>query len=228
MREGVFLFGISIFSHIFVAKYRTMTVANFNFDRKYTYADYLQWTFEEAVELIRGRIFKMAAPLLNHQTVSSNLNYLFQGYLKGKSYKVFAAPFEVRLPKPHTQRKSNRDIETVVQPDICVVCDMQKLDRRGCIGAPDLIVEILSKSTATTDIKDKYDVYQECGVREYWIVSIPDRFVNVFRLNDAGQYMPDMRPYVVSDTIRVGIFPDLEISVADIFEGMMDFQDDAE
>jgi Uma2 family endonuclease len=202
-----------------------MKLSELNLDKKYTYADYVKWTFDEAVELIKGRIFKMAAPLSNHQDSSTNLNYLFKGYLKGKPCKVYAAPFDVRLPKPISQRKSDKDIETVVQPDICVVCDLSKIDRRGCVGAPDLIVEILSKGTASKDVKDKFEVYEESGVKEYWIVSLTERLVNVFRLNEQGKYVPDNRPYVPSDTIRVGIFSDFSILVDDIFEGLLDFED---
>jgi Uma2 family endonuclease len=202
-----------------------MKISELNLDKKYTYADYVKWTFDDAVELIKGRIFKMAAPLSNHQDSSTNLNYLFKGHLKGKPCKVYAAPFDVRLPKPLSQCKSDKDIETVVQPDICVVCDLSKIDRRGCVGAPDLIIEILSKGTASKDVKDKFEVYEESGVKEYWIVSLTERLVNVFRLNEEGKYVPDHRPYVPSDTIRVGIFSDFSIVVDDIFEGLLDFED---
>ena len=202
-----------------------MKFSDLNLDKKYTYADYVKWTFDEAVELIKGRIFKMAAPLSNHQVSSTNFTYLFKRQLKGSSCQVYAAPFDVRLPKPLTHRKSDKDIETVVQPDICVVCDLSKIDRRGCIGAPDLIIEILSKGTASKDVKVKFEVYEESGVKEYWIVSLSDRFVNVFRLNEHGKYVPDNRPYVSSDSIRVGIFPDFSILVDDIFEGLLDFED---
>ena len=202
-----------------------MKISELNLDKKYTYADYVKWTFDDAVELIKGRIFKMAAPLSNHQDSSTNLNYLFKGHLKGKPCKVYAAPFDVRLPKPLSHRKSDKDIETVVQPDICVVCDLSKIVRRGCVGAPDLIIEILSKGTATKDVKDKFEVYEESGVKEYWIVSLTERLVNVFRLNEEGKYVPDHRPYVPSDTIRVGIFSDFSIVVDDIFEGLLDFED---
>lgn len=202
-----------------------MKLSDLNLDQKYTYADYVKWSFDEAVELIRGRVFKMAAPLSNHQDSSSNISYLFKAHLKGKPCKVYAAPFDVRLPKPLSQRKSDKDIETVVQPDICIVCDLSKIDRRGCVGAPDLIVEILSKGTASKDVKDKFDVYEESGVKEYWIVSLSERFVNVFRLSEQGKYVPDHRPYVSTDTIKVGIFDDFSILVDDIFEGLLDFED---
>jgi Uma2 family endonuclease len=204
-------------------KFNKMKLSDLNLDQKYTYADYVKWTFDETVELIRGYIVKMPAPLTNHQTSSTNFTYLFKSHLKGSRCQVFAAPFDVRLPKPLSQRKSDTDIETVVQPDICIVCDLSKIDRRGCVGAPDLIVEILSKGTVKTDVKDKYEVYEESGVKEYWLVSIPERVVNVFRLNEQGKYIPDMRPYISTESIRVGIFNDFSILVDDIFEGLMDF-----
>jgi Uma2 family endonuclease len=209
----------------FVLKLNKMKLSDLNLEQKYTYADYMKWTFDEAVELIKGRIFKMAAPLSNHQTSSTNFTYLFKTHLKGSRCRVYAAPFDVRLPKPLSQRKSDTDIETVVQPDICVVCDLSKIDRRGCVGAPDLIVEILSKGTVGKDVKDKYEVYEESGVREYWIVNITEKMVNVFRLNEQGKYVPDTRPYIPTESIRVGIFNDFSILVDDIFEGLMDFDD---
>ncbi len=196
---------------------------NLDLNKKYTYADYLKWTFEETVELIKGRIFPMAAPLSNHQDSTGNLFNIFKNYLKERPCKVYTAPFDVRLPKPLSQRQSDRDIETVIQPDISVICDLKKIDRRGCLGAPDLIVEVLSKSTAAKDIKDKFEVYEESGVREYWIVGVEDRTVNVFRLSAESRYVPDQRPYVSGDVIRVGIFDHFSVAVDDIFEGLLDF-----
>ena len=196
---------------------------NLDLNKKYTYADYLKWTFEETVELIKGRIFPMAAPLSNHQDATGNLFNIFKNYLKTHPCKVYTAPFDVRLPKPLFQRQSDRDIEPVIQPDISVICDLRKIDRRGCPGAPDLIVEVLSKSTEAKDIKDKFEVYEESGVREYWIVGVEDRTVNVFRLSGESRYEPDQRPYVSGDFIRVGIFDYFSVAVDDIFEGLLDF-----
>lgn len=200
-----------------------MEFKDLDLTKEYTYADYLKWTFEETVELIKGRVFKMAAPLSNHQQVSGNIYALFKTYLRRKSCRVYNAPFDVRLPKPLHLRKSDTDITTVVQPDICIVCDISKIDRRGCVGAPDLIVEILSKGTADKDVKDKFELYEEVGVLEYWIASIEDETVLVYRLKD-NQYQADRRPYTKGDTIRVGIFEDFSIPVDDIFEGLIDFK----
>ena len=201
-----------------------MEFKDLDLTKQYTYADYLKWTFEEAVELIKGRVFRMAAPLSNHQQTSGNLHVLFKVFLKNKDCRVFHAPFDVRLPKPLSQRKSHKDISTVIQPDICVVCDTSKIDRRGCVGAPDLIVEILSKGTASKDVKDKFELYEESGVREYWIASVEDETVLVYRLDITNLYKADHRPYVQGDRIKVGIFDDFHVDVEDIFEGLIDFR----
>ena len=202
-----------------------MNISDIDLDKNYTYADYLKWTFKETVELIRGRIFKMSAPLSNHQKVSGNIFNLFENYLGDKNCVVFASPFDVRLPKPLAHRKSDTDIETVVQPDICVVCDLTKIDRRGCNGAPDLIAEVLSKATATHDFKDKFEVYEESGVKEYWIVDTELKTVTVYRLSDKGKYVADYRQYLVGDTIRVGVLDGLDIPVANVFRKMFEFEE---
>ena len=183
----------------------------------YTYADYLTWQVQERVELIKGRIFKMSpAPLRYHQEISGALFGEFRAYLKKTACKVFHAPFDVRLPKLQEQRNDD-DIYTVVQPDIVVVCDRKKLDRRGCIGAPDLIVEILSPSTAARDVKDKFALYEESGVREYWIAIPSEALLEVFKLDTQGKYRLD-RMYTREDTVKVGIFEDLSISLMEVFE----------
>jgi Uma2 family endonuclease len=199
-----------------------MEFKDLDLTKQYTYADYVKWTFSEAVELIKGRVFKMAAPLSNHQKTSGNLHRLFANYLYKKPCEVYCAPFDVRLPKPLSQRKTDKDIVSVIQPDISVVCDTSKIDRRGCVGAPDLIVEILSKGTASKDVKDKFELYEEAGVQEYWIASVEDETVLVYRLKD-GKYQADHRPYVKGDAVKVGIFEDFSVDVADVFEGLIDF-----
>ena len=201
-----------------------MKLSDLDFNKTYTYADYVKWTFTDVVELIKGHIMPMAAPLSNHQQTSSNLHSIFKNYLRFKSCRVFHAPFDVRLPKPLSHRKGDDDIDTVVQPDITVICDISQIDRRGCVGAPDLIVEILSKGTAGKDVKDKFEVYEEAGVKEYWIASVEDCTVSVFRLDDNGVYKADHRPYTNGDFIKVGIFEDFNIEVEEIFEGLLDFK----
>jgi Uma2 family endonuclease len=122
----------------------------------YTFADYLTWQFKERVELIKDKIFKMAMPSEKHQRVSGNLYGLVWAHLKGQKYKAYHPLFDVRLVKPpHLRKVTDKSIYTVVQPDLAVVCDMNKVDDKGCLGAPDLVVEILSPSTGDKDLNDK-------------------------------------------------------------------------
>ena len=135
----------------------------------YSYAHYLTWLFDERVELIRGKIFKMSpAPSRFHQEVSIHISSFLFKFLENKPCKVYAAPFDVRFPK---ESKADKEIYTVLQPDICVICDRAKLDDRGCIGAPDIVVEILSPGNNKTELLHKYSIYEEFGVKEYWVVS---------------------------------------------------------
>jgi len=148
---------------------------------KYTYADYLTWEMEEMVELIKGKIFKKAAaaPRRIHQWLTGNLYTELNLFLKGKICQAYIAPFDVRLP---VNSKKDDKIYTVVQPDICVVCDMEKLDERGCIGAPDLIVEVLSPGNKQTELQHKYEVYEVSGVKEYWLVDPEGQTLLIYNL----------------------------------------------
>ncbi|MEO0584521.1 MAG: Uma2 family endonuclease [Bacteroidota bacterium] len=186
-------------------------------NKSYTYADYLLWQFKERVELIKGRIFKMSpAPSMGHQEISTNLMGEIYQYLKRKTCKVFHALFDVRLPLPESQI-TDQKVDTVVQPDICVVCDPQKLDSRGCIGAPDWIIEILSKSTSNKDLNEKYDLYQNTGVKEYWIVHPAEGTIMTHTLQEDGRYKRADKIYTHQDIISPTIFPDLEIELKWIF-----------
>ena len=182
--------------------------------KRYTYKDYLTWKFDTIVELIRGKIFRMSpAPNMAHQWVSGSLYYHIYGYLKGKECKVFSAPFDVRLPNP-----DDDTLDTVVQPDIVVVCDPSKLDYRGCKGTPDWVVEILSKSTSQTDLIDKFELYQSVGVKEYWIVHPIEETVLPYLLDESGEYqLLRKTPFTRNETLQVSIFPDLEIELDEIF-----------
>ncbi|RIY36539.1 restriction endonuclease [Capnocytophaga canis] len=178
----------------------------------YTYADYLLWKFEERVELLKGKIFKMSpAPSLKHQKISMNLSGLLWQFLRGKKCQLFSAPFDVRLPK---KDEKGDNIHTVVQPDLCVICDESKLDERGCIGAPDLIIEILSPGNSKKEMKNKFELYQESGVEEYWIVNPTDENILVNVLED-GKYRI-LKP-VVDEYITSIKFPELKIHTSDIF-----------
>ncbi|MFK8284764.1 Uma2 family endonuclease [Capnocytophaga canis] len=178
----------------------------------YTYADYLLWKFEERVELLKGKIFKMSpAPSLKHQKISMNLSGLLWQFLRGKKCQLFSAPFDVRLPK---KDEKGDNIHTVVQPDLCIICDESKLDERGCIGAPDLIIEILSPGNSKKEMKNKFELYQESGVEEYWIVNPTDENILVNVLED-GKYRI-LKP-VVDEYITSVKFPELKIHTSDIF-----------
>ncbi|GIM60594.1 hypothetical protein CAPN008_06440 [Capnocytophaga canis] len=178
----------------------------------YTYADYLLWRFEERVELLKGKIFKMSpAPSLKHQQISLNITLFLGNYFKNQKCQLFVAPFDVRLPK---KDEKGDNIHTVVQPDLCVICDESKLDERGCIGAPDLIIEILSPGNSKKEMKNKFELYQESGVEEYWIVNPTDENILVNVLED-GKYRI-LKP-VVDEYITSVKFPKLKIHTSDIF-----------
>ena len=179
----------------------------------YTYADYLKWQFDESVELIRGKLYQMSpAPKRKHADASVNLEYALLQYFDGKTCKVYDAPFDVRLPVQN--RKKPDQIYTVVQPDLFVVCDLSKLDDDGCLGAPDWIIEIISPRTAKRDFNEKYNLYEEAGVREYWIVQPKDSAVNVYILEDGKYALVDIYE---SGDIPSCIFPELTISHERIF-----------
>ncbi len=179
----------------------------------YTYADYLLWQFEERVELLRGRIRQLAAPSRKHQGVITGLTRLFANALWKSPYKVYVAPFDVRL----TRMRNDQEVTTVVQPDLCVICDPTKLDDLGCNGAPDLVIEILSPGNTRTEMRDKFELYEEAGVLEYWVVSLTEKTIQVWKLNDQGKYYG--LPYIVEgDTFTTPIVPTLEVNVTEVFE----------
>jgi len=182
----------------------------------YTYGDYLKWPDEERWELIDGVPYNMSpAPSTEHQRISREIEIQFANYLYGKSCEVFYAPFDVRLPRSN---ESDDQIKTVVQPDIVVICDKNKLDKRGCKGAPDLVVEILSHATAKKDMLEKFLLYERSGVREYWLVFPLDKAIDVYVLNEINKYeRSGLYEYPDSDKVRVGIFDDLEIDLGRVF-----------
>jgi len=180
----------------------------------YTYADYLLWQFEERVELLRGHLLQMAAPSRKHQNISMKLTRPLINAVWGGSCSVFAAPFDVRLTR--FNKIQNQEVTTVVQPDLCVICDPAKLDDQGCLGAPDLIVEILSPGDSRTEMKDKFEIYQEAGVLEYWIVLPTEKTIQVWKLTDEGYYI-GLPPKVEGDILTTPIIANLEIDILDVF-----------
>src|SRR4051812_22326700 len=190
-----------------------MTLAQIDLNKVYTYADYLKWSFEDRVELIKGKLFKMSpAPNRNHQKLSNGiLKELFK-YLDGKKCEVYHAPFDVRLPRKTIEDK---DIITVLQPDICVICDLSKLDVRGCLGAPDIVVEILSPGNNAREMKNKYEIYEESGVKEYWIVSPQNETFLVYTLTD-GKYVPS-RMMTTGDIVGSSVLPGFSLDLSALF-----------
>ncbi|RPH89383.1 MAG: Uma2 family endonuclease [Desulfobacteraceae bacterium] len=183
-------------------------------NNSYTYKDYLEWPEEERWELIEGVAYNMTpSPSRSHQKISAALfNTLYQ-YLKGRNCEVYYAPFDVRLPEGDEE---DHQIKTVVQPDLVVICDPSKLDEKGCQGAPDLIMEILSPSTASKDYIAKLNLYEKNQVAEYWIIHPLDKIVMVFRLLDNGNY-GRAEVYAEKDSVKVGIFDDFVIDLKEIF-----------
>lgn len=161
-------------------------------DKHYTYRDYLTWPDDFRCELIDGKVYMMTpAPLLTHQDVAGEIFFQAKQALRNKSCRAFMAPVDVRLPG---HAEDDEDSDVVVQPDVFVVCDADKLDRRGVRGAPDWIVEVLSPSTAGKDQIEKRRLYERHGVPEYWLVHPTDRVLTVYRLNNGEYGKPDIYP----------------------------------
>ena len=179
---------------------------------KYSYSDYLSWGEEDRWEIIDGVSYLHSPTLRIHQRISFNLSLQFGKYLENKECEVYAAPFCVRLGI----EKDENNIRTVVEPDISIICDKSKLDEKGCAGSPDLIVEIVSPTSAQLDKINKFNKYEEAKVKEYWIVEPDQKIISVFKLGSDGRYgRPDI--YSEKDKVKVSIFEDLEIDLAFVF-----------
>ena len=182
----------------------------------YTYADYLMWQFKERVELIKGKIFKMSpAPGSFHQEVSWQLTREIDKVFHKTSCKMFAAPFDVRLIN-FKESTADHQITTVIQPDLCVICDRSKIDEKGCIGAPDLIIEILSPGNSKKEMDIKYDLYEENAVQEYWIVNPSEKTIAIFVLQNE-KYI-GIKPLIQDSKLQSPTFPNLKFAVKKIFK----------
>ena len=190
---------------------------NLDLSKRYTYADYLTWIDDQRRELIDGFIHLMSAPKRIHAQITHLTSWFLETFVrknKGQC-RIYHAPFDVRLPVEGA--KEDNKIYNVVQPDVCVICDPAKLDGRGCIGAPDLVVEVLSPSTAQKDWNKKFNLYEAAGVREYWIVDPNAKTVHVFLLQSNGIY--DLGAiYECHQKAPVHIFEGLEIDLKELFE----------
>ncbi len=155
-------------------------------DHRYTYKEYCSWPDDERWELIDGVAYNMSpAPTSNHQRLSFELARQIGNFLESRHCKAFSAPFDVFLPV--FPIKSENEIDTVVQPDISVICDKSKIIEKGCLGAPDLIIEILSPSTSKRDLNEKFGLYERSGVKEYWVVDPGNKYIRVFHLQTEGK-----------------------------------------
>jgi Uma2 family endonuclease len=180
-------------------------------ENKYTYTDYRQWELEEGerYELVEGTAYAMSSPNDRHQAISMELSRQIANFFHGKSCKVRAAPYDVRL----FYQEDERD-DTVVQPDISVICDEKKLGPEGCRGAPDMVIEIISPSNTGGEYIRKFNLYLESGVREYWIVSPEDKFVQVNVLKD-GKYLSEI--HKAGTALPVSLFEGLSVNLNDVF-----------
>ena len=179
----------------------------------YTYADYLQWRFNERVELFKGKIFKISpAPNRSHQHISLRVTRKLDNFFVATKCNLYVAPFDVRLVKT---RSNDEKVVTVVQPDLCVICDENKLDEKGCNGSPDLIVEILSPGNSKKEMGIKFDMYEENGVKEYWIVEPTEKAIFIYSLQN--EKFIGLKPLTEDDKMKSILFPDLIFDIKDIF-----------
>lgn len=190
-------------------------LSQLDWNGSYTYSDYLTWRFEETVELIKGKLMKMAAPSRRHQQVSWRLSGVFFNVFRQSQCEVYAAPFDVRLLDNQKSLATQQMIYSVVQPDLCVICDPSKLDDKGCEGAPDLIIEILSAGNSKKEMRIKKNLYEENGVREYWVIDPEHETLIQYVL--IGKTFASPQIFVSDDKIQSAIFPNLHFILAEIF-----------
>lgn len=187
------------------------SLSQLDMNATYTYADYLMWKLKDRVELFRGKILKMSpAPSPIHQKISQKINQVLYAYLEKGSCELFYAPFDVRLPS------KSGEIITVVQPDLCVICDRSKIDDKGCLGAPDLVVEILSPGNSKKEMNLKFSLYEESGVSEYWVVDPSEKFILIYSLEN-GEYI-SRKPVADGEILQSINFKDLKFSTQDLYE----------
>jgi Uma2 family endonuclease len=183
-------------------------------DELFTYGQYVTWPEDERWELIDGIAYNMTpAPLRYHQEITGKIYSRIEQFLRDKKCKVYISPFDVRLPE---KNERDEDILTVVQPDISVICDRSKLDDKGCKGAPDLIIEILSPTTSKKDRVTKFYLYERFGVKEYWIISPDEKYVQVYIMGINGKYGRH-EFYTEEQIMPCATLPGLEINLAEVF-----------
>jgi len=181
--------------------------------KRFTYGDYQKWDDGERWELINGEAYNMSpAPRRVHQEILTNLIGQLWNQLQGKPCKVYPAPFDVRLPQGS---ETDEESSNVVQPDLSVICDPKKLDEKGCLGAPDLIIEILSPGSHSRDKMEKFNLYEMAGVKEYWVVSPEEEMVEVFLLEEGTYGRPNT--YNAKNTVTIGVLKDMSVDLSKVF-----------
>ncbi len=192
-----------------------MQLSDLDFDKTYTYADYLQWTFDDRLEILKGKLFKMTpAPSRRHQKLAGKIYVKISRFLDKKTCEAYFAPFDVRLSRKNAADES---VTTVFQPDICVVCDLTKLDDRGCVGAPDIVVEILSSGNNKKELRNKYEIYEEAGVQEYWIFWPESQTFLKYTLDETGKYIPS-KVLTSGDEVITPVLPGFVLDLEEVFE----------
>ncbi len=187
-------------------------------EQKYSYADLLNFPEDKRYEIIDGDLYLMSAPTVIHQGILGEILYQIKNYLKGKKCKVFSSPIDVRL----SGEKDDKKEFNVVQPDLLIVCDENKIQKNCILGAPDFIVEILSPSTSSMDRVKKFNLYQKFGVKEYWIVAPEEKNISVFLLNKEGIYTIP-KAYYLTDKVPVNITRDLYIDLNNYYKENIEF-----
>lgn len=182
-------------------------------ERRYSYADLLAWDDNTRYELYDGVPVALASPSDVHQSILGELYLQLGNYLKGKKCKAYLSPFDVRIFEEEGDNPES--INTVLQPDLMVVCDQSKVDRHGIHGAPDLVIEILSPATARYDKFVKFRLYQRAGVREYWLVDPSTRTVSVYSLEDGAYHASTV--YTADLSVPVGVLDDCQIDLSTVF-----------
>jgi Uma2 family endonuclease len=179
--------------------------------RRFTYADYREWELDEGerFEIIYGEAFAMSGPNTKHQGILIEMASQLHVYLRGKPCRAFTAPYDVRL-----FYEEDESDDTVVQPDIVVICDKDKIGTEGCRGAPDLVVEILSLSNTAVEMERKRNLYRRVGVREYWVVDTEHDGLTVYCFKDGAIIT---NAYNADDTVPVDIFPGFNIELQPVF-----------
>jgi Uma2 family endonuclease len=184
--------------------------------QSYTYADYLSWPEDVRAEIIEGSLYMKAAPSRIHQKISIELSRQIANYLVGKDCEVYPAPFHVVL-NLDDENDREQESKNVVEPDISIICDSSLLDDTGCKGTPDMIIEIISPSAGRKDKLEKFNKYEQAGLREYWIVEPQEKMVSIFTLQENMRFgRPDL--YSSEDRVKVSIFKDLFIELDKVLD----------